>query len=104
MKPQHENRILVMYAKDMRDIPFDCKGVAKRSSYWTVVNYPVPESAAYTNERLEYIWRQMNVVDGTELPITLKCRSMSVGDIAIDIDGQGWIVASVGWEKVELTD
>lgn len=26
--------------------------------------------------------------------------SMSVGDVAVDEDGQAWVCASVGWEKV----
>jgi hypothetical protein len=101
MKPQYENRLLVMYAKEMC---FHCSKVeVSRKDYWPVVNFPVPpENDSIGN--LELVWRKMNVVNGTELPITLKCRSMSVGDIAIEPDGKAWICASVGWEPILLRD
>ena len=48
----------------------------------------------------------MNVVNGdpeVELPIRLKCRSMSVGDVYLE-DGQAFLCASVGWEKLDALD
>lgn len=36
----------------------------------------------------EGTWCEMNVVDGTELPVQLKVRSMCVGDVIVEsIDG-----------------
>ena len=54
------------------------------------------------NVSLEDVFRQMNVVDGTELPTKLHVRSMSCGDIAIDeLDGV-WFCAASGWEKTTI--
>jgi hypothetical protein len=44
----------------------------------------------------------MNMVEGDELPVELGKRSMSVGDIIIDMNAQVWLCASFGWTKVEL--
>jgi hypothetical protein len=52
---------------------------------------------------LEDAFRRMNAVDGSdiELPRKLGCRSMSVGDIAIDEAGAGHLCAGCGWVKAE---
>lgn len=56
----------------------------------------------YSNEEagsLEEIFRKMNVVDGDELPVQLKVRSMSVGDVVVDEAGVVWFCAMAGWEQ-----
>lgn len=52
---------------------------------------------------LEHLFRVMNVVDGSsfEMPQKLRCRSMCVGDVAVDETGQAWYCASAGWERVD---
>jgi hypothetical protein len=50
----------------------------------------------------EDVFRVMNVVTGDadlELPLTLRCRSMSVGDVYVE-DGVAYFCASAGWERV----
>lgn len=51
---------------------------------------------------LEDLFRKMNVVDGTELPVELKVRSMSVGDVAIDGKGVAWMCMIAGWERLHV--
>ena len=50
---------------------------------------------------LEKVFRLMNLVDGDEIPMTLRVRSMSVGDVAIGPTGVGFYCASTGWVLVE---
>lgn len=53
---------------------------------------------------LEDLFRKMNVVDGTELPVQLKVRSMSCGDVAWDSEtGQLWLCDLAGWTEVSAT-
>ena len=49
---------------------------------------------------LEDLFRKMNVVDGTELPVQLKVRSMCMGDVALDSQGQYWFCGMVGWKQL----
>jgi len=51
---------------------------------------------------LEVIFREMNVVDGREIPITLRVRSMSVGDLVV-VNGKGYLCAGSGWEPAPET-
>lgn len=51
---------------------------------------------------LEVIFREMNVVDGMEIPIDLKVRSLSVGDLVV-VDGKGYLCAGCGWEPAPET-
>jgi hypothetical protein len=51
---------------------------------------------------LEDVFRQMNVVDGTEMPVRIHCRSMSVGDVVVDEAGAAHFVCSAGWQIVAL--
>jgi hypothetical protein len=52
---------------------------------------------------LEDLFRKMNVVDGDELPVELKVRSMSCGDVARDLStGDVWLCDLAGW--VNLSD
>lgn len=52
---------------------------------------------------LEDVFRRMNVVTGDpdlEIPMRLRCRSMSVGDVAF-VEGDGlYLCASCGFDKV----
>jgi len=48
--------------------------------------------------KLERIWREMNVVEGEEIPVKLGIRSMMVGDEAV-VDGEQWTVQSFGWKR-----
>lgn len=48
---------------------------------------------------LEEVFRLMNVVDGDELPVQLKKRSMMSGDVVVDEDGDVWFCAFSGWER-----
>ncbi len=69
---------------------------------------------------LEVIFREMNVVDGFEIPIDLRVRSMSVGDMVVvgritwsksrggrispaSPANRGYICAPAGWEDAEET-
>jgi hypothetical protein len=48
---------------------------------------------------LEETFRKMNVVDGTELPVELGCRSMSCGDL-IMARGRWFVCEPMGWREV----
>lgn len=72
----------------------------KKSNYKQIVQVDIPRDNLEI--ALEILFRQMNVVDGTEIPVALKCRSMSVGDVAVDPSGQAWIVDMAGYRKVEF--
>lgn len=51
----------------------------------------------------EDIFRVMNIVTGDpeiELPLKLRCRSMSVGDIYVE-DGKAFFCAPAGWTEIE---
>jgi hypothetical protein len=68
---------------------------------------PVPVVAHYESvtafqaASLHDVFREMNVVDGTERPVALRQRSMSVGDVVLDLDtGKGFIVASFGFDEL----
>ena len=66
--------------------------------------YPVTLNLpdAHIGEKLEKIWRAMNVVDGTddELPLKMGIRSMMVGD-EVELDGITYRVAMCGWFNVD---
>ena len=49
------------------------------------------------------VFRAMNVVDGTELPTKLHCRSMCVGDIVV-VNGRHWRCESMGWKRLTLEE
>lgn len=49
-------------------------------------------------EDREDLFRKMNVVDGDELPVQLRVRSMSPGDVCRDLStGEVWLCDLVGW-------
>lgn len=50
---------------------------------------------------LEQVFRQMNVVDGTELPVQLQVRSMCCGDLVLDMaTNEWWLCDLAGWKQV----
>jgi hypothetical protein len=52
---------------------------------------------------LEDIFRDNNAVDGTEVNVKFKRRSLSVGDVA-QIDDRFYSVESIGWEEIPYED
>lgn len=53
---------------------------------------------------LEDVFRMMNVVDGDELPVKLRVRSMCVGDLVQQHeDDVWWFCAAAGWEAVKVS-
>jgi len=49
----------------------------------------------------EQVFRPMNAVDGTEIPVKLKVRSMSCGDVVVDMKtSKAWVCASAGWDEL----
>lgn len=57
-------------------------------------------------ESLGDLFRYMNCVDGSPEEFVgpgdskLNIRSLSVGDVAVDGDGKGWLCQAVGWGEV----
>lgn len=52
------------------------------------------------------LFRRMNCVDGGDFELVgrgkkFEVRSMSVGDVAIDEEGRGYLCASAGWEPFD---
>jgi hypothetical protein len=86
----------VFYLKSSRDLRFGQPAPAKvdLDAYTFIANVDA--------SNLDDLFRRMNVVDGSdfEMPQKLRCRSMSVGDVAIDRDGKAHYCASFGWENV----
>jgi hypothetical protein len=60
------------------------------------------EVAQVEGDSPDDIFCKMNVVDGTEIPVKLHVRSMSVGDVLINGDGKAFICCSLGWKEVAL--
>ncbi len=60
------------------------------------------------HEAAEKAWRQMNVVDGTELPIQLQVRSMCIGDVVVlhrdDRPQLALIARSFGFEEIDFPE
>jgi hypothetical protein len=55
---------------------------------------------------LSELFRRMNVVDGSDFELVgrgkrFHVRSMSVGDIAIDENGNGYLCNNVGWAQFD---
>lgn len=75
--------------------------------------FPFPENEKDTTDLLESVFRQCNVVDGSEWIVQeshrrIKAgqkglRSMSVGDSVTLVRENGWetwLCAGIGWEKI----
>ena len=61
------------------------------------------EITTVSASNLEDLFRQMNVVDGTELPVKLRCRSLSVGDITTDLGtNKSYYCAPIGWVEIKI--
>ena len=76
--------------------------------YDFIVGLPVDAEATRASfpAQAERIWRRMNVVDGNELPMTLHCRSMDMGDVVAFHDEDGptrtFVARLMGFEEVEF--
>lgn len=47
------------------------------------------------------LFRQMNAVEGDEICVSMMLRSMSCGDVAVDMaTGKAYFCAPIGWEQV----
>jgi hypothetical protein len=46
------------------------------------------------------VWREQNAVDGSERPVRLGHRSLSVGDV-VQLDGRAFAVRSLGWRQID---
>lgn len=89
-----EMKYEVYYNQNTRDAYFMKPAFSKE------VHSKVAELEA---DNVEEVFRRMNVVDGDpeyELPIKLEIRSMMVGDVVIDENGDKLFCAKFGWEKV----
>ncbi len=54
-------------------------------------------------ENLEEVFEKMNVVDGDELPVRLRVRSLSVGDVVVNVSSnEAFACDPCGWRKVEV--
>lgn len=88
------NSYRVYYAKDMM--------AGYRKPAFSAEDYT--EVALVDAENLGELFRKMNVVDGDEVPVQMKIRSMSCGDIAFDTATHtAYFCAPVGWEEVVPT-
>lgn len=83
----------VFYAKDQKFLMPSVPAKLDRVAFTKVAEI----DAATLGE----VFRKMNVVDGTELPVQLKVRSMSVGDVVV-ADGVAHVCCPIGWEKVDF--
>lgn len=77
----------IFYRKDM---------IQPGLGYFYVCDLDIPAEA---EAPLEWVFREMNAVDGTETCCRLKVRSMSVGDVVVH-EGKAWECAPAGWEEV----
>lgn len=83
--------IHVLYSNNTRDSGFfgydDCPfETFKPEWYEHVASFEDPTTDGaedLTDMRLDNIWRAMNVVNGNEVPIKIKKRSMMVGDMIV---------------------
>lgn len=57
--------------------------------------------AKLEGDDLNVCFREMNVVEGDEIPVGLGIRSMMTGDVVVKEDGSAWLCAMVGWKQVE---
>ncbi len=74
-----------------------CKGLGSESLDKDDYVFVTTFGSEGTDERLGDVFRAMNVVDGDELPTKLNVRSMSVGDVIVDGDGDVWFCDIAGW-------
>jgi len=81
----------VFYATDMFHTPWHAKDVVSADRYTHV--------ARLETDNVEVAYREMNVVEGYEWPTKIRCRSMSVGDLAV-VGGQAFLCAGCGFEPL----
>lgn len=60
---------------------------------------------AVETDDIETLFREMNIVDGFEIPLSLGRRSLSVGDVIVDRFGlQGFRCEEVGWKELPSSE
>lgn len=64
-----------------------------KDDYELVHTFPTSDAPS-----LEDIFREFNAVDGDELCVKLKVRSMMPGDVVVDEQDDVWFCAAAGWE------
>ena len=89
-------RFHIFYRDSLRDVMPGATPDVHGAAYTLVAVLEVDQP-----EPLEAVFRAMNVVDGSEIPVKLRRRSMSVGDVAVESDGTSWVVAPVGFARCE---
>lgn len=73
-----------------------------RSIAIDIVTEKYKEVATVEAENVDGVFRDMNVVDGTELPAKLKIRSMCVGDLVLNVITEGAVYcAASGWVELD---
>lgn len=87
----------VFYAKSLRDITYTTDPQTLEAAQYQYM-------ITLTDETVEPhgLFRVMNVVDGDpdiEVPVRIRCRSMSVGDVYVK-DGSAFYCAPAGWTKI----
>lgn len=73
----------------------------KGEPLYSVANFTCKKANDF--ELLDWIYRQMNVVDGNEMPRKLGIRSMSVGDV-VQISDRFYSCDNTGWSLLEIAD
>lgn len=67
-----------------------------------IISEKYKEIALVETESLDTLFREMNVVEGDELPVKLKIRSMSVGDIVLNVvTDKASYCAATGWADLD---
>ena len=81
---------------------FDSEGYAPVKSNYelvAVVHGTDVENAFYFTNHIDKAW-----FDHINVKVVKESRSTSVGDLVEDEDGQLWLCAGCGWEKVEWNE
>lgn len=67
-----------------------------------IVSEKYKEITTLRTTDVDMVFREMNVVNGNELPVKLKVRSMCVGDIALNVETDEAVYCSVeGWTALD---
>lgn len=80
----------VFYRKQFGYIPSDAVIDANDYGYVCSIN----------SESSGVVWREMNVVEGIEIPIDLRTRSMCVGDVVVPSRGPAKVCLGMGWRDL----
>lgn len=81
----------VFYTNKLRFAPESVEEFAGTASYAHVARLALDD--------LEVAFREMNVVEGNEIPTDLRVRSMCVGDVVLS-GGKAFLCASMGFREL----